>query len=125
MSYKLKPCPFCGGHAELDSNASFREFVSGKISRSVTVYCESCTAEITVCVPDVPDIQPEQLADMWNQRADGRIELVNALYSLASDFENSMYAFGGDSEARNKAEGDIAHAKKVASRYNCNGCAAI
>jgi len=71
MSYKLKPCPFCGGQAELDSQQSFREFVSGKISRSVAVYCTKCSAEISVCIPDVPDVQPEQLADMWNQRAEG------------------------------------------------------
>ena len=121
MGYKLKPCPFCGGHAELDSNQSFRAFVSGDIERSVAVYCESCTAEISVCVPDVPDIQPEQLADMWNQRAGGVSELVVALHTLASDFENSLYAFGDDAEARKKAEGDIAYARKVAARYNCNG----
>ena len=68
---RLKPCPFCGGEAELDSNISFREFVSGEISRAVSVYCRSCSAEITVCVPDVPDITPEQVADMWNSRVEG------------------------------------------------------
>lgn len=25
MCYKLKPCPFCGGQAELDSKQAFRE----------------------------------------------------------------------------------------------------
>ncbi|UCV02337.1 Lar family restriction alleviation protein [Dechloromonas denitrificans] len=68
---RLKSCPFCGGEAELDSNQSFREFVSGKISREVAVYCRHCSAEISVCVPDVPDITPEQVADMWNTRAEG------------------------------------------------------
>jgi len=66
MGYKLKPCPFCGGQAELDANQAFRAFVSGDIERSVAVYCTSCSAEISVCVPDVPDIQPEQVVEMWN-----------------------------------------------------------
>lgn len=67
---ELKPCPFCGGEAELDANRSFREFVSGEISRAVSAYCTWCPAEITVCVPDVPDITPEQVAEMWNQRTE-------------------------------------------------------
>ena len=50
-----------------------------------------------------------------------RIELVNAIHFLASDFENALGAFGGDIEARRKAEGDIAHARSVASRWNWNG----
>lgn len=68
---RLKSCPFCGGDAELDENQSFREFVSGKISRAVAVYCSNCSAEISICVPDVPDITPEQVVDMWNRRAEG------------------------------------------------------
>lgn len=54
---------------------------------------------------------------------DARVELVVALHSLASDFENSLYAFGGDAEARRKAEGGIAHAREVATRHNRNGAA--
>lgn len=50
-----------------------------------------------------------------------RSELVIALHSLASDYENALGSFGGDHEARRKAEGDIAHAMKVASRHNYNG----
>lgn len=53
-----------------------------------------------------------------------RIELVVALQVLASHYENALYVFGDDSEARRKAEGDIAHAMKVAARhlYNGPGC---
>ena len=69
MGYKLKPCPFCGGQAELDTLQSFRAFVSGKIETAVAVYCTACSAEISVCVSDVPDIQPEQLVDMWNTQS--------------------------------------------------------
>ena len=50
-----------------------------------------------------------------------RIELVNAIHFLASDFENALGAFGGDTEARRKAKGDIAHARSIASRWNWNG----
>jgi hypothetical protein len=50
-----------------------------------------------------------------------RHELVTAIHSLASDFENSLYAFRDDTEARRKAEGDIAHAMKIAAKHNQNG----
>lgn len=50
-----------------------------------------------------------------------RIELVTALHCLASHFENSLYAFGGDVEGERKATGDIAHARGVAAKHNYNG----
>lgn len=50
-----------------------------------------------------------------------RVELVVAIHDLASNFENALYAFGDDAEARKKAEGDIAHAMQVAAKYNQNG----
>ena len=46
----------------------FRSFVSGEIERAVSAYCTGCTAEITICVPDAPDIQPDQVVEMWNTR---------------------------------------------------------
>ena len=54
-----------------------------------------------------------------------RVELVVAIHDLASNFKNALYAFGDDVEARKKAEGDIAHAMKVAAKHNQNspGCA--
>lgn len=50
-----------------------------------------------------------------------RNELVVAIHDLASNFENALYAFGNDTEARKKAEGDIAHAMNVAAKHNQNG----
>jgi hypothetical protein len=50
-----------------------------------------------------------------------RNELVTAIHSLASNFENSLYAFRDDTEARRKATGDIAHAMKIAAKHNQNG----
>lgn len=48
-------------------------------------------------------------------------ELVVAIHDLASNFENALYAFGDDKEARKRAEGDIAHAMKIAAKHNQNG----
>jgi hypothetical protein len=70
---------------------------------------------MTTPPPDLPGAQhtPE---DMHN---DCRIELVGAVYTLASHYENASYAL--DHEARKAAEGDIAHARMVAARWNWNG----
>lgn len=51
-----------------------------------------------------------------------RGELVVAVHTLASHYENALGAFGDDAEGRCKAEGDIAYAMKVAARHNYNGC---
>lgn len=59
---------------------SFREFVSGNISTAIEVYCCQCSAGIVVCRPDVPDITPEAVEEMWNQRV-----VVLELEQLRSD----------------------------------------
>jgi hypothetical protein len=48
-----------------------------------------------------------------------RIELIRAIYSLASNFENAAVFLTG--EDYTKAMGDIAHARKAAARHNQNG----
>lgn len=68
MTYKLNPCPFCGGPADLDCHRSFRSITDGRIEKAIAVYCTDCSADISVCYSDVPDIQPEQLIEMWNRR---------------------------------------------------------
>jgi hypothetical protein len=50
-----------------------------------------------------------------------RVELVVAVHTLASHFENALYAFRADDEALRKARGDIAHAMRVAAKHNYNG----
>ena len=50
-----------------------------------------------------------------------RTELVVAVHTLASHYENGLGAFGDDDEGRRKAEADIAHAMRVAARHNYNG----
>lgn len=50
-----------------------------------------------------------------------RTELVVALHTVASHFENALGLFGEDIEARNHAEGSIRHAMQVAAKHNENG----
>lgn len=54
-----------------------------------------------------------------------RIELVVAIHSLASDFENMSYSFGADTEDRKRAQGSIKHAMAVANKHNQNGAGCI
>lgn len=69
---ELKPCPFCGGSAETDSQQGYRALVGGKISTAVAVYCRECSAGMSVCLEDCPGIDTETLmADLierWNRR---------------------------------------------------------
>lgn len=58
----------------------------------------------------------DQLIDELNS---ARADLVIAVHGLASNFENAMPT--KDFEAARKAEGDIAHALKIAAKYNWNG----
>jgi hypothetical protein len=48
-----------------------------------------------------------------------RIELVVAIHTLASHYENRLHRL--DPEDRKLAEGDIAHAMKIAAKWNWNG----
>ena len=50
---------------------------------------------------------------------DCRIELVTAIHTLASHYENRLHRL--DADDRKLAEGDIAHAIKIASKWNWNG----
>lgn len=68
MGTDLKPCPFCGYQAEIDSMTPFRKFLDGEISYGISVSCLSCTAEIMICREDVPEVSIEMVAELWNQR---------------------------------------------------------
>lgn len=65
----LLPCPFCGGEAEIDTRQGYLALGTGRLGNRIAAYCRSCNADMGVCVEDVPDIEPEQVADMWNRRA--------------------------------------------------------
>lgn len=70
MANELKPCPFCGGAAELDTRQGYTYFSRGQYRHgtAVAVYCTECSVQISVCREDVPDIAPEAVIEMWNRR---------------------------------------------------------
>jgi hypothetical protein len=65
----LKPCPFCGGPAELDTHRPFLALSSGKPGTGISVYCTgACPAEVMLCRGDVDGLTPEMVIDLWNCR---------------------------------------------------------
>jgi hypothetical protein len=129
----LKPCPFCGSAATLEDER--------------LLWVARCTG-CGVCVLGDRASEPEQempsayweplkqsAVDRWNRRAAppapepgevgqavgncARIELVVALHSLASQFENETAAFTGDD--LKAVQGHVKHARKVAAKHNQNG----
>lgn len=71
----LKPCPFCGGAAELDTRQPYTYAKHGqpRHGSAVAVYCTECSVQISVCHEDVPDIAPEAVIEMWNARVAPRV----------------------------------------------------
>ncbi len=65
----LLPCPFCGGEAEIDTRQGYLALGTGRLGNRIAAYCRGCNADMGVCIEDVPDIEPEQVANMWNRRA--------------------------------------------------------
>lgn len=65
----LLPCPFCGAGAESDSHRSYRNLSSGAMETQMAIYCTSCSADIAICVADVPDVTIEQVVALWNARS--------------------------------------------------------
>jgi hypothetical protein len=72
---ELKPCPFCGGDAELDTRQGFVYLKSGQPRHGsrMTVYCRECGADIGICREDVPDVYPELVVEMWNRRTSSTV----------------------------------------------------
>ena len=54
---KLKPCPFCGGHAHLDKAYSY--------FRDTVIYCEGCDSVFTL---DDCSTSAEEIVNAWNRR---------------------------------------------------------
>lgn len=73
MSEELKPCPFCGGLAELDTSQAYRALSGGTLGSRAAVYCTRCSAEVGFCYEDAPGTPREdivnQVVDDWNRRA--------------------------------------------------------
>lgn len=65
----LKPCPFCGGEAELDEHQEYRNINTGERESAIAVYCATCGAQHSICRGDVPDVHPAEVIELWNRRA--------------------------------------------------------
>ena len=68
----LKPCPFCGSPAELDTRQAFRSIFDGKMLSQVSVYCTSCSANISNYPGDLSmcrEATTEICVEEWNTRA--------------------------------------------------------
>lgn len=72
MTPVLKPCPHCGGVAELDSRQAYRS-VRGALGTRVVVYCVACDAEVGCCMEDggmSRDDMVDCIVCAWNLRYD-------------------------------------------------------
>lgn len=65
---KLKPCPFCGGEAELYSMKRDKRKVLGIYYKVATIKCKRCPAKIEVAGQD-NDRAFKNAAKLWNRRA--------------------------------------------------------
>lgn len=72
MTLELKPCPFCGGVIEMDALQGFREMASGKLGYAAAIYCLECSAQMSFCYSDAPDVPKEDIMALlgreWNTR---------------------------------------------------------
>ena len=56
---ELKPCPFCGGEAELFSYYSNKDFLTSKL---YVVFCKNC-----LCQTDKYSVE-KRVIESWNKR---------------------------------------------------------
>lgn len=64
----LKPCPFCGEPAEMDTQQHFVSYKGERLTQ-IAVYCTRCPAHLGGCKEDFPDVSAEWIAELWNARA--------------------------------------------------------
>lgn len=65
---ELKPCPFCGGEAELYRMKRDRRKVMGVYHTIATIKCTSCTAQVSQAGA-WEERAIENAAHQWNRRA--------------------------------------------------------
>ena len=67
---KLNPCRFCGHAAEADHLQGYRSYSSGNMDYQAAIYCTSCSATMTLCRADTPELDDEErmalLLGKWN-----------------------------------------------------------
>lgn len=59
----LKPCPFCGGIAILESDIKYYKYYEAYFKRE-KVKCSVCRAETKLCI----EIENTKAIDLWNRR---------------------------------------------------------
>lgn len=74
MSDALKPCPFCGGAAKLDTARGYRAADNTAAwGNMAAVHCTDCLAEVSFCYEDAPATPGDEIVGMvigqWNKRA--------------------------------------------------------
>lgn len=77
MAETLKPCPFCGGEAEMVAG-TYRD--GGYLENTAYVRCKGCglrTYEFHECEP-AEDVQ-RYATEMWNERAERTCRIVRSV----------------------------------------------
>lgn len=64
----LKPCPFCGGEAHMETRQSAITFSDGAYI-GFGVMCDECSATSGLYFAEKPEVGIRQAADAWNRRA--------------------------------------------------------
>lgn len=66
VNYNLKPCPFCGGEAEL------KRYVGIGLVCQAYVECQGCHCRTDMIDPSLKYCANDEVVEMWNRRnADG------------------------------------------------------
>lgn len=101
MTMELKCCPFCGGEAESDSRRGYRNISTGNPENAAAIYCTKCSADMTWCYRDTPEIERDHvmklLIEQWNTRATASLQGEDAVervaHAVTSEF-GRMYKDG-------------------------------
>lgn len=105
---EIKPCPFCGGQAELDTQRGFINYKRVP-AESVAVYCSTCLADMCLCRDDFPGHTAEDLVStvvgIWNSRTDPK--------PFTGDIAGHCQTCGGLVFHRNGKAGEYDHNCKV------------
>ena len=105
MTMDLKPCPFCGGEAESDSQRGYRNISTGNPENAAAIYCTKCSADMTWCYRDTPEIERNHvmklLIEQWNTRATASLQCEDAVERVArimvrTDPNYCIYHMPGD-----------------------------
>lgn len=95
MTFTLLGCPFCGGEAESDSQRGYRNIWTGNPENAAAVYCTKCSADMTWCYRDTPEIERDQvmtlLVEQWNTRATASLQGEDAVERVARIMARELY----------------------------------